>query len=238
MIRNDLVETDLETEMKSADTTADTRRQPRGLSKVAKSLIFFLEIGLILFLLIWWLSSDSVQESKNLWVLFFYCFPSEFLVAIVPHEPVLLYFGKFYSPQVVALVSVAGTVMTEILNYSAFKYVSDTKFFQRVSHRKTVIRIIEYFKKAPFIALCIAGFTPVPFYPFRFMVVMAKYPLWRYILAVFLSRTPRFFIIALVGHTIKFPDYFLAVLFVALIVLANIPLLRKVFKRRASTHAS
>lgn len=194
--------------------------------------IFALQIVLIAALLVLWLSSDSIQKSKNLWILFLYSFPSEFLIAIVPHEPVLLYFGKFYSPQTVALVAIAGTLLTEALNYSVFKFVTDTNFFQKIRHRKVVTRVVELFNKAPFVALLVAGFTPVPFYPFRFLVVMAHYPLKKYILALFLSRTPRFYILALIGHTIKIPDYLLIALFIILIASANIPLLRKFSKKR------
>ena len=197
-----------------------------------KTFIFILEISLIVALLVLWFISDSIQKSKNLWILFLYSFPSEFLIAIVPHEPVLLYFGKFYSPQTVALVAIAGTLLTEALNYSVFKFVTDTNFFQKIRHRKVVTRVVELFNKAPFVALLVAGFTPVPFYPFRFLVVMAHYPLKKYILALFLSRTPRFYILALIGHAIKIPNYLLIALFIILIASANIPLLIKFSKKR------
>jgi len=196
------------------------------------TFMFILEVFLIIALLVVWFSSDSIQKSKNLWILFFYSFPSEFLIAIVPHEPVLLYFGKFYSPQTVALVAIAGTLLTEALNYSAFKFVTDTNFFQKIRHRKVVTKIVELFNKAPFAALLVAGFTPVPFYPFRFLVVMVRYPLWKYIFAVFLSRTPRFYIIALIGHAIKIPDYLIIAIFIALVASANVPLLKKFLKKR------
>ena len=213
------------------DPPSPSRAQTGKVSRFIKAFIFILEIALIVFFLVWWLSSDSVQQSKNLWVLFFYCFPSEFLIAIVPHEPVILYFGKFYSPLTVALVTAAGTVLTEILNYSAFGYVSDTKFFQKVRHRKTVTRIIEYFKKAPFIALWIAGFTPVPFYPFRFLVVMCHYPRLKYLIAVFLSRTPRFYILAQIGYTFKIPGFALLALFLILLIFLNVQLLGNFIKK-------
>ncbi|UCC38212.1 MAG: VTT domain-containing protein [Candidatus Aminicenantes bacterium] len=200
-------------------------------SKIKLS-IFILEIVLIVLLLVLWFSSEEIKRSKNLWVLFFYSFPSEFLIAIVPHEPVLLYFGKFYQPLTVAIVAVISTVMTEALNYSAFKFVTDSSFFKKIQHRKFVTKIVDLFNKAPFIALLVAGFTPIPFYPFRFLVVLAHYPWVKYLLAVFLSRTPRFFIFALLGHMIKIPDYLLVVIFFILILVANIPLLRRFLKNR------
>jgi len=195
-----------------------------------KVFIFILEIVLIVLLLILWFSSEEIKRSKSLWVLFFYSFPSEFLIAIVPHEPVLLYFGKFYKPLTVAIVAVIGTVMTEALNYSAFKFVTDNSIFKKIHQGKMGTKIVELFKKAPFVALLVAGFTPVPFYPFRFLVVLARYPLVKYLLAVFLSRTPRFFILALAGYMIKIPDYLLIAIFIVLISAANIPLLIRFLK--------
>jgi len=196
-----------------------------------RTLIFVIQISVVLALLILWLSSKSIQNSKNLWILFFYSFPSEFLISIVPHEPVLIYFGKFHSPLTVAFVAIIGTLITEALNYSVFKYITDTSLFQKIRYKKAVNRIVELFQKAPFIAIWIAGFTPVPFYPFRILVVLARYPIFKYILAVFLSRTPRFYILAFVGHAIKIPDYLLIVLFILLITTMNVTLVKNLLKK-------
>jgi membrane protein YqaA with SNARE-associated domain len=192
-----------------------------------KTVLILLELILVLGLLVWWVGSESIRVNKSLWVLFFYCFPSEFLIAAVPHEPVIFYFAKFYSPLTVALISVAGTMLAEMLNYTFFRYIADMRVFNRMLDGKIVRKTVELFKKAPFLALCIAGFSPVPFYPFRFLVVLARYPIYKYVLALFVSRTPRFFLLALAARAIKLPDYFLVVLFIVLIAATNIPLLKK-----------
>lgn len=197
-----------------------------------RALTFVLEVALIIVLLAVWFSSDSIRESKNLWIFFFYSFPAEFLIALVPHEPVLLYFSKFYSPLAVTLVGIAGTVLAEMINYSVFKYVGDLKPFNRVRHTKWVSKTIELFNKAPFVALLVAGFTPVPFYPFRFLVVLARYPLPKYVLAIFLSRTPRFYLLALLGHIFKIPDYLFPAIFIALAIPLTYPLVRSLLKKQ------
>ncbi len=196
-----------------------------------RMVLFILELILVLGLLVWWVSSESIRVNKSLWVLFFYCFPSEFLIAAVPHEPVIFYFAKFYSPLTVALISVAGTLLTEMLNYTFFRYVADLRVFNRMLDGKFVRKTVNLFKKAPFAALCVAGFTPVPFYPFRFLVVLARYPVYKYILALFISRTPRFFVLALAARAIKLPDYLLIVLFIVLIAATNFPVVKKVLKK-------
>ena len=113
------------------------KNKPRPVKPTVKTLIFVLEIVLVVTLLVIWASSKSLQQSKSLWVLFLYSFPAEFLIAIVPHEPILLYFGKFYSPLTVALVASAGTLLTEMLNYSVFKFVMDMKIFQKIVMQNT-----------------------------------------------------------------------------------------------------
>ncbi len=193
--------------------------------------IFVLQISLVLVLLIVWLSSESLRHSKNLFVLFFYSFPSQFLIAVVPHEPPFLYFSKFYSPWLVTFVSIAGVLLTELLNYSTFKFMVDLKSFSKLKYSGFISRIIDYYNRAPFLALWIAGFTPIPFYPFRFIVVLANYPVSRYILAVFLSRTPRFFLLALLGHRFQIPNYLLIILFAILILAANVPVVKGLVDR-------
>ena len=213
------------------NTSGSIEQTQKPASKKIKTLIFILQISFVITLLVVWFSSKSLQESKHLLVLFFYSFPAEFLIPIVPHEPVLIYFGKFYPPLIVALVAISSTLMTELLNYSAFKYIVDLAVFQKLRHKKTTNKIIDLFKKAPFAALWVAALTPIPFYPFRFLVVIAKYPRIKYLLALFLSRTPRFIFLAWVGYVIKIPDYLLILLFIAMVVIVNYSIIRTLTKK-------
>ena len=193
-------------------------------------LIFILEIVIILALLVIWLTSESLQKSKSLIVLFFYSFPSEFLIGLVPHEPVLIYFGRFHKPITVALVAVVGTVLAEAINYSVFRFVADMNLLKKMIGKKTITKTIEMFKRFQFVAIWVAGFTPVPFFPFRFLVVMSHYPMLKYLIAVFLSRAPRFYILAQIGNIFKIPGYVLIALFIILIFTANIALIRNLLK--------
>ena len=146
----------------------------------------------------------------------------------MPHEPVLLYYGRYYSALTVAVVAVISTVIAEGINYSVFGYVSDTKLFDKMRRKKSVERIITLFNKAPFTAIIVAGFTPVPFFPIRFLVVMGRYPLIKYLLGVFVSRAPRFYILAYAGYVFKIPLIVLAALFLLMIIFVNIPLVKKI----------
>jgi membrane protein YqaA with SNARE-associated domain len=211
---------------------ADKGSIKRGSSKRGRTLLLVLEFLFIGTLLAIWISSGIIQKSTNLLVLFFYSFPSEFVISVLPHEPALLYFGKFFSPLTVALVALSSTVMVEVSNYFVIHYIFDLQVFQKFEHSRSVDKVVRLFNRVPFLALWIAGFTPIPFYPFRFLVVLGKYPIWKYALAIVLSRGPRFYLLALAGNLIKIPNFLLILFFVFLILTADIPLLKNYLKKR------
>lgn len=193
----------------------------------SRAIIVALEGALVLALLLAWVLSASLQESKSLVVLFLYSFPSEFLVGLLPHEPVLIYFGAFQSAWLVAGVSVVGTVMAEAMNYSFCSFFYDRPALQAVSRKRLVKKTIELFARAPFAAILFAGFTPAPFFPVRFLVVMASYPRWKYLLGVFLSRAPRFLLLAMFGAYVHISAGLLTLLFVGMFVSVNLPALMR-----------
>ena len=96
-------------------------------------------------------------------------------------------------------------------------------------------KTIELFRRVPFAAILFAGFTPAPFFPLRFLVVMASYPRWKYLLGVFLSRAPRFLLLAMFGQYFHISGSVLTVLFVVMFVSVNVPALVQLFVRRRGT---
>lgn len=200
-------------------------------------ILILAEASVVLVLLTVVIVSERVSTSNSLWVLFFYSFPSEFLVGLVPHEPILIAFGETYSPWVVALVSVVGTVMAEGLNYSFFGLFYGIPSIREVFERESVKKIADLFSKMPFSAILFAGFTPVPFFPLRFLVVITGYPVWKYLLAVFLSRGPRFYLLALFGAFFEVPALLLIGLFLGIFFLVNLPAVMKVLKDPGSHDA-
>lgn len=184
-----------------------------------------MQVGLVAVLLVIWLASETVRASGHLAVLFLYSFPSEFLVGLVPHEPVLIFFGALHPAWVVALVAGISTVMAEALNYSVFGYFYRKPTLNGLERHAGVRRVMELFERRAFGAILFAGFTPVPFFPIRFLVVMTRYPLGLYLLGVALSRTPRFLILAAVGSWFTIPSSLLVGLMALMLLTVNLPAL-------------
>ncbi len=211
----------------------DGETVPAGEGRASSRLRWILilaEAALVLGLLAVVVLSEEVSTSNSLWVLFFYSFPSEFLVGLVPHEPILIAFGETHSPWLVALVAVVGTVMAEGLNYSFFGLFYGIPSFREVFQRESVKRIADLFSRMPFSAILVAGFTPIPFFPVRFLVVITGYPVWKYLTAVFLSRWPRFYLLALFGALFDVPPLLLLGLFLGIFFLVNLPAVVKLLK--------
>jgi len=203
-------------------------------SGTLKTVLIVSEVTVVLLLLGMWIFSDSVRASRNLFVLFFYSFPSEFLVGLIPHEPILIFYGNFYAPLTVALVSAVGTVMAEGINYSVFGYVYDSSVFDGFRGKAGVKTIVRLFARYPFYTILVAGFTPIPFFPVRFLVVMSRYSPAKYLAGVFVSRTPRFYLLALAGYAFSIPSWLLVTLFVVLFAMAYVPVIRGILSRTRS----
>lgn len=203
-----------------------------GLSPRQRNILFITETVFVLVLIVVWLASSALHKSTNLLVLFLFSFPSEFLIAVLPHEPVLIYFGKFFSPATVTAVALSSTLLVEVSNYYAIHQLFDLRAFQKIKSSPLVNKFVQVFLKAPFFALWFFSLTPFIFYPFRFLVVLAKYPAWKFLLAVVLGRGPRFFLLALLGKLIKIPDSVLIAFALALFLTSAVPFLRNTLRKR------
>ena len=70
----------------------------------------------------------------------------------------------------------------------------------------------------PFISLVIAGFTPIPFFPFKFMVYASKYSIRKYLAAVTVGRFPRYFLLAYAGFKLQIPNWIIFASFAAMVL--------------------
>ena len=197
-----------------------------------RTSIFIGELVFVAALFVIYFSSQSLQNSRHLWVLFLYSIPGNFLIDVIPYDPAVIFFARFHAPLIIAFVGVAGILASEIINYTCFEYIVDQKFFDKILKHKFIVKLTRLFNKAPFWTMLIVAFTPVPIYPFRFLVVMARFPLLKYLFALFIGRLPRLYLIALFGHHVDLPGYVYLIIFIALSLLMYIPLVKLIPKKQ------
>jgi membrane protein YqaA with SNARE-associated domain len=160
--------------------------------------------------------------------LFAYAFLSNVAMAIVPHEPVVIWFGGVTGVWVTAAVATLGTVGAAWVDHRVF-----VPLMTRVAHLPVfadgaVGWLRGRFARAPFLVLAVSALTPLPAFPFKAMAFAQRYPLWRYLAAVAAGRFPRYALLAWLGVLVSIPAWVL----VALFALMLLPSARLLWKRQ------
>lgn len=148
-------------------------------------------------------------ESDSYIYLAFYSIPANTAISVFPHEPVLIYFGKVGELIPTALWASAGTFVAGIMDHTVFVPVLNHENIRAYKDKKFYRKVMRYFLKWPFMTLIATGFTPIPFFPFKFLAFSIGYPMWKYVTALLVARFPRYYLYALLGATIPIPNWVL-----------------------------
>ena len=116
-------------------------------------------------------------EQYPLLTIFLYSIPSNCAISIFPHEPVLVLYGKTVNLLNLSTIATLGTILAAYLDYKFFSPLLNLSYSIKYKSHKYYKIAYEWFYKIPFISIVAAGFIPIPFAPFKFMVYSSKYPL-------------------------------------------------------------
>jgi len=142
-----------------------------------------------------------------LWIIFLYSIPSNSAISLFPHEPVLVWYGKFVNLWGLSVSATLGTILAGYLDYKFFTPVLNLSYSRHYKSSRTYMKAHYWFSKYPFIAIAIAGFSPIPFFLVKFMAFSSKYPVGKYLSALALARFPRYYLLALTGYVFQIPDW-------------------------------
>jgi len=157
-------------------------------------------------------------RSRSYLYLAFYSIPSNAAISVFPHEPVLLYFGKFANVWIGAAVATAGTLVAGIMDYTVFVPLLQLRSIQGYRDVRLYRKAIDLYRRWPFLMLVVAGLTPLPFFPFKFLSFSDAYPMGRYLAAIAVSRFPRYLILLWAGAVFDIPTWILAALFLGILL--------------------
>ena len=170
-------------------------------------------------LAIGFLLMQLLPDKKGLVLFGLYSIPSHLLISLFPHEPMLLFYAKTYSPWLISFAALIGCCIAAIFDYwllvpffnhnSIRNKFEDKKFFQKS---------LALFHKFPFGVLAIASYFPVPFYPFKFLSFAGKYPFGKYISALIIGRTSKYYTLAVLGYILQPPTWVLVLMFLVFVI--------------------
>lgn len=161
-------------------------------------------------------------RSESYLYLAFYSIPANTAISVFPHEPVLVYFGKFANLWLAALAATLGTVVAGYMDHRVFVPLLNLRSLQSYKQKALYRTAISAFMRYPFLTLMITGFTPIPFFPFKFLSFSIQYPLRRYLSALVVGRFPRYFLLAWIGAEFQVPNWILFGTFIVLIALYGV----------------
>jgi uncharacterized membrane protein YdjX (TVP38/TMEM64 family) len=115
------------------------------------------------------------------------------------YEPILMLFGRVYSPLLIGSLGMMGTIYVEFLNYHLYRRLLDTKALSPLSQSAVVKRIVGWYKMAPFFTIWLCSWSPLPYWSVRFLSPLAGYDVRRHLSATFLGRFPRLWFFAALG---------------------------------------
>ena len=151
--------------------------------------------------------------------LLFYSIPSNMAVSLFPHEPIVILYGKQYDIILVSIICGIGTVIAAFLDHIFFTPILNHQKLDVFKTKAIYKKVIYFFNKSPFLTIAIGGFTPIPFFPIKLLSFSARYPLVKYLTAVFIGRFPRYYLLAAFGEMTLLPDWIIWLLMAVLIVI-------------------
>jgi membrane protein YqaA with SNARE-associated domain len=169
----------------------------------------------------------AVPGKIGLAILAVYTIPSHMFISPFPHEPVLLYYAKSYPALQCAIASIFGCIMAGMWDYWLIApLVHHPRVRTKYVHTRLYTRSVSFFRKWPFWALVVFGVSPLPFYPVKFLSIADHYPMKRYLAALLIGRTPRYYLLAYLGYVLKLPNWSLATLALGILLVTaykNLP---------------
>lgn len=137
--------------------------------------------------------------------LFSGAFITNVAVAVLPHEPLVIWYGDRIGVLPTAVIATAGTLFA--------CYVDRLLFYEAITRRRLgssagpLGTMVRGFERAPFSVLALSGLTPLPFWPFKVLAFASGYPTSRYLTAIALGRLPRYALLAWLGVALPFPSW-------------------------------
>ena len=159
--------------------------------------------------------------------LFAYAFLSNVALAVLPHEPAVIWYGARLGVCPTTLVATAGTVVAALVDHRVFVPLIGRVARRRVAvpglgataSSRTPANVAErMFRRFPFTMLALSGLTPLPFFPFKALALVTAYPIGKYTAAVAARCLPRYALLAWLGAALRLPVWLAVALFALLMI--------------------
>jgi membrane protein YqaA with SNARE-associated domain len=148
----------------------------------------------------------------------------------IPTLPPIAFVSKVFHPVLVAFVGALGTCTANFNDYAILGWMFRHHRVRKVRDIRAYRRLLHFFDRYAFLTLTAAAFLPIPVDVVRLLAISRAYTYWKYVLATFTGRFPRYLILAYVGKELSFK--WIIILFLVSTLPAVIKFLSGIIKKR------
>jgi len=148
----------------------------------------------------------------------------------IPTLPPIAFAAKAFHPLLVALLGSIGTCIANLNDYAILSWLFRHQKVKKVRDISAYRRLLGFFDRYAFLTMSVASFLPVPIDVIRMLAISRAYPYWRYVLATFVGRFPRYVVIAYLGR--ELPVKYILVLFAITAIPALAKFVSDMMKKR------
>jgi membrane protein YqaA with SNARE-associated domain len=161
----------------------------------------------------------QAPEFRGLVKLCAYTVVSNVYISLLPHEPVLFYYGKVVGPFAAMLAATTGALLSGVIDHETLTRLLNVHRVRRLYADRRIYKVcVRWYARRPFWTIVVAALTPVPFYPVKFLALSDSYPRGRYLLALVVGRAPRYYIYSWLGAEFAIPNGVIVGAFAAMMI--------------------
>ena len=151
----------------------------------------------------------------------------------IPTLPPIAFTAKAFHPVLVAFVGALGTVIAYVIDYAILGWLFRHHRVKKVRDMHLYRKLLKFFDKYAFLTVAAAALLPIPVDVVRWLAISRAYNYWKYLLAAFVGRFPRYLILAYVGKELSIK--WILIIFVVSSLPAIVKFLSDIIKKRRKT---
>lgn len=146
----------------------------------------------------------------------------------IPTHSVVMDMGAKYGPAYIAILGVIAFCISAMVDYSIVTIAFQNKRIAKIKATRTYGYVKRVFGKFSFSFIVFGAFTPFPFDPIKLVACTSRYNRFKFILACFIGRVPRYYILGKIQEWGKFPQIYL---YGSVLILIAIEIIRNLIGR-------
>ena len=161
--------------------------------------------------------------------------PTAWIILLAASDSVGLFESHWLRVLTVASVGATGTMMANLNEYHLLGYFLRDSLGRRIRQSRPYLWAVRWFNLAPFQALTVIAFVPVPIDFVRWLAILRNYSRTRYALAYWIGRMPRYALLAGIAVVLQLGWLEILLLQLALIVVLGARFAWTTWRRRANS---